>query len=407
MLAGRPAELGLLSLLPVAFVGGWLAMRLRDGGSRPWRWGRPGITLPLLGLTMLVIASLDLAPTWRTLGQIGAMGLVWLVYLFVLNERPHLAVPLALVVLVQGSVALGQFLAQRDLGLGALGEYMLDPSVSGVSVLWARGQRWLRGYGLTGHPNFLGATMAVLLLLLLQDFRRLQGWQKAGLTVAISGGLLGLLASFSRASWLAFGAGLVIWAIQFLWDKLRATSRGRSGGAERRFTVSDLPLHLVLPLLVAVMFLLIYRDLVVSRFVALDTPVEARSLEDRSTDAALALELIAAHPWRGVGAGNYLAAVRSFEPDSRIVHNVPLLVTAELGLPGVALWLWLSISGLCASPVILPAWLAMLVIGLFDVGLWMSANWRSAIIFGILLGLSMGSGALCAPDEGRGMRPRI
>jgi hypothetical protein len=64
-------------------------------------------------------------------------------------------------------------------------------------------------------------------------------------------------------------------------------------------------------------------------------------------------------------------------------------VTAELGLPGAALWLWLSISGLCASPEILPAWLALFVIGLFDVGLWMSANWRAAVILGILLGLSV------------------
>jgi O-antigen ligase len=385
MLGGYPAELGLLSLLPALVVGGWLVTRLLDDAPRPWRWGRPHITLPLLGLTLLVLTNLDRAPTWRTLAQIGGMGLVWFHYLFVLNERPRLTLPLALVVLIQGAVALGQFWAQSDLGLSALGECTLDPSVSGVSVLWARGQRWLRAYGLTGHPNFLGAMMTVLLLLLVQDLRRMRGWRKIGLTVVISVGLVGLLTSFSRASWLAFGTGLAAWATQWL----RAASRRRSEEAKMRFTVSDLPLHLVLPILVAVVFLFIYRDLVLSRFVALDTPIEARSLDDRSTDAALALELIAAHPWRGVGAGNYLAAVRTFEPDSRIVHNVLLLVTAELGIPGAALWLWLAISGLCASPTILPAWLAMLVIGLFDIGLWMSANWRAAVALGLLLGLSM------------------
>ncbi len=58
--------------------------------------------------------------------------------LFILNEKPHLTVPLALVTLVQGSVALGQFLRQSDLGLAALGELPVDPAVSGISVLWAR-----------------------------------------------------------------------------------------------------------------------------------------------------------------------------------------------------------------------------------------------------------------------------
>ena len=390
MLAGRPADLGLPSLLPVLIVAGWLAARLLDSPHRPWQWGRAGITLPLLGLTFLILAGLDPAPTWRTAVQIGGVGLTWLTYLFIRNEKPPLTVPLALVTLVQGSVALGQFLCQRDLGLAALGELPLDPAVSGISVLWARDQRWLRAYGLTGHPNFLGATLAVLLLLLLRELDRARGWHKAGLTAIVSVGLLGLLASFSRASWLALAAGLSAWAIRKVRSKFRSTNRQGQKGAQGRCSISNLPLHLILPLIVGVSFVFLYRDLVISRFVNLDTRIEARSLNDRGRDASLALELVAAHPWRGVGAGNYLPGVRSFEPDSRVVHNVPLLVAAELGLPGAALWAWLSLSGLRSSRAVLPAWLATLLIGLFDVSLWMTANWRAAVIYGILLGLSGG-----------------
>jgi hypothetical protein len=141
MLAGRPANFGLVSLLPVLIVAGWLVVRLTERGPESWNWGVRGITLPLVGLSLIILSGLDPAPTWRTIVQVVGLGLAWLTYLFVLNERPSLALPLALVVMVQGSVALGQFLYQRDLNLSYLGEPILDPEVSGISVVWAQGQR--------------------------------------------------------------------------------------------------------------------------------------------------------------------------------------------------------------------------------------------------------------------------
>ena len=398
MLAGRPAEVGLLSLLPGLIAAGWSVGRILGRPACPWRWGRPGITWPLLGLTLLVLSGLDPALTWRTAVQVGGLGLFWLAYLFTLNEKPDLVIPLALSVLVHGSVAVGQFLRQRDLGLALLGELSLDPQVSGVIVLYARGRRWLRAYGLTGHSNVLGATLAILLLLLLPGLYRARRWRRAGLTLVAGVGLLGLLTSFSRASWLAFGVGVSVWMIQVACSNLRVVDAERGARARRPLSPSRLPLQFVIPLALAASFLFLYRDLVVSRFVGLDTPIEARSLNDRRRDADLALELIAAHPWRGVGAGNYLPAVRALEPDSRPVHNVPLLVTAELGLPGAALWLWLTAPGLWIARVVpiqgrstdrrLPAglgpWLATVVVGLFDVSLWVTTNWRAAILLGVV-----------------------
>ena len=153
-------------------------------------------------------------------------------------------------------------------------------------------------------------------------------------------------------------------------------------------SLARLPLQFVAPALLAVLFLVLHRDLVIGRFVNLDTPIEARSLGDRKRDAELALELLARNPWRGVGAGNYLAAVRAIEPDSRTVHNVALLVAAETGLPGAALWLLLTLLGLwppSASHRSLGLWLAVFVIGLFDVALWVTMSWRAAITLGLIL----------------------
>jgi O-antigen ligase len=323
------------------------------------------------------VVGLDPALTWRTAVGVVGTGLTGLVYLFVINEKPRLAIPLSLVILVQGSVALGQFLNQHDLGLSALGEFSLDPTRSGVIVLFARDQRWLRAYGLTAHPNLLGATLAVLLLLMLGPLSRARGVQRLGAVLVASVGLLGLMASFSRTSWFALALGVAVWTVRSAWDRTRHVDGPR-------LPRGKLPLRFILPLVLAGIFLFTWRDLVTSRFVKLDTPIESRSINDRRRDADLAMELIVAHPWRGVGSGNYVPAVRAIEPDSRAVHNTPLLVGAELGVLAAVLWLWLALAGLWAPPSAAAPWAAMIVVSMFDTSLWMGTSWRAAVLFAIL-----------------------
>ena len=92
---------------------------------------------------------------------------------------------------------------------------------------------------------------------------------------------------------------------------------------------------------------------------------------------------------------------------SRPVHSVPLLAAAELGVPGAALWVWVMVAGLWAAgmtaiagastksggrppgivegcPIALGTWLAMLILGMFDVSLWVTTSWRAAILFAVL-----------------------
>jgi O-antigen ligase len=132
-------------------------------------------------------------------------------------------------------------------------------------------------------------------------------------------------------------------------------------------------------------FLVLFHDLVASRFLHLETPIEAHSLEHRQVDSELALQLIAEHPWSGVGVREYLVAVRAIEPNSRTVHNVFLLTAAELGLPGAGLWLWLSLTGLL-SPVSAAwaPWITMMISGLFDVVLAPTNSWSAVSLFALL-----------------------
>lgn len=375
---------GPFALLPIAALAMWIVSRLTEAGSQSWRWGIPWVTMPLAGFTAATCLGLEPSPTRRTIVVLLMLLITWWVYLFVLNEEPSLAAPASVVLLIQGGVALTQFLLQGDLGLQCIGEPALDPRVSGTSVLFARGHRWLRAYGLTGHPNLLGATLAALLLILIAETEAGRRARRAAFAAAASAGVLGLLATFSRGSWLAFAGGLAAWSTRRILSDAPAPRLPHLPSPAELGRVLRDHFHLVLPTALAVLFLLSTHDLVLSRFFHLETEVEAPSIEHRETDARLALHLIRQHPWTGVGTQNYLPAVRAVEADSRTVHNVLLLTGAESGIPGALLWLWLTAAVLARpSSTTWSAWLALTVVGLFDVAVHPTNNWFASILVGL------------------------
>ena len=148
----------------------------------------------------------------------------------------------------------------------------------------------------------------------------------------------------------------------------------------------------------ALVIALTYRDLVFSRFFALDTPTEAQSISERLRDSALALALIRDNPLTGVGLGQYVDAAQQLDDAAVRVHNAGLIVAAELGLSGFLLWLWLMVAPFwlwlrpggyavrhpaALGPRLAP-WVAMLVVNTFDTTLWLSGNWQTAILFALL-----------------------
>lgn len=379
-IAGAPMEVGGPNLLPFLLLAGWLVRRFASWRARRplvWTFGRPGVTVPLLLLTLLGLVTLDPGFPRTIFIQVGALAIFWLLYLFLLNERPNVIIPLSIVVLIQGSVALGQFLRQGDLGLVDLGELPLNPIHSGISVLFVEGQRWLRGYGLTAHPNLLAAMLTAILLLLLPAFKRSQGIGRALLAMVYAVGVVGLFTSFSRASTLAFVVGLVVWWVFVRERPLRSWSRPSLKELLRSpFVLLGLGLFII--------FVLLFGNLALSRVVTLNSTVEAISINQRLADARRALIIIGQHPFFGVGLGQYIEAARKINPVAVVVHNVPLLVTAELGLIGLLLLLWLTLSGLRSRPSALAPWLAVLIIGFFDITLWLTSSWQTAVLFAFI-----------------------
>ncbi len=133
--------------------------------------------------------------------------LLLLFYLFIANEIKSVTwvlVPVGAQVLFQSVIVILQVVSQRSLGLNTLGELTLDPSQAGTSVIITDGIRFLRGYGLSDHPNILGGCIAFGLVLLLAAI--LYGNTRARIisSIVFLPCFLALVMTFSRSAWLGF-----------------------------------------------------------------------------------------------------------------------------------------------------------------------------------------------------------
>jgi hypothetical protein len=121
------------------------------------------ITFPIIGLLgfgflSIVFSSIPYLSLYHSL----RFFLLTLIYLYLINERPSLnwfVIPLSILVVFQSTVGVTQVLNQASIGLSKLGELPLDPTLSGISIVFERGIRSLRAYGLTDHPNILGGSL--------------------------------------------------------------------------------------------------------------------------------------------------------------------------------------------------------------------------------------------------------
>jgi O-antigen ligase len=125
------------------------------------------------------------------------------------------------------------------------------------------------------------------------------------------------------------------------------------------------------------------------------TLAETRSLNERGRLIGIALDLVAERPLTGIGAGNFALAM--FEVETSMhpqpVHNVPLLLAAEVGALGALVWFWLWLApGLALSHLRRDQnhWLVVLVAALFGLGiisLWDDYPW--ALNAGRLLSVTL------------------
>ena len=287
-----------------------------------------------------------------------------------------LTVTLALGILVHGGIGALQVARQGSIGLDVFGEFTLDPQVSGISVIQAGETRWLRPYGLASHPNVYAGFIATGLLYaagLL--FSRQRGMVALGIITTLFG-IWMLMLTFSRGAWLGLiVAGVFALGVLFYHQRLTATLKTR-----------PVMVTLICALLAVGLFFALYRPLLLVRVGVGTESTEVQSIGERAILTEIALRAARERPLIGFGAGNfgwYASDYLFYQTDLDLrgdhVHNIYLLVQAELGIVGSVLFggallngLLIALSRLDESQTfhmrlfIVCGTLSFMVIGFFD-----------------------------------------
>lgn len=369
--AGMWVSIGPVTLLPALSLSCWVASRIAGEGWRAVSFGWKPVVWPFALLCIWSLASVlvrcasgscEAGTLVRLVMLIALFG--WL-YLLIVNEEPDLLWVLVPILVLQSSVAIGQFVIQQDLGLHWLGELNLDPTVRGTSIVMNGEQRWLRGYGLTTHPNSLARTLTLSWFMLLVLTHKRQGLARTIAIAALVVGGGGLLATLSRWSWITLAICLGIMLVPYALALAQARTVPR---LSRPALLAAAALAIVL-----ILFGVVYGGAVFGRFFDLGNPVESFSRFERLRDMQVSWQVIQTSPVTGVGPGGYLQSAIAVLPSAKLVPSVPLFVAGELGLVGVFLWLiWLvwPLARPGAFIVFVPEsalWICVFLIGLFYV----------------------------------------
>lgn len=409
--------IGLGLIIPAVLFSAWgLALMWRPGLRRDLaRAGRHPASALLAALTGVALVAALRADRpgdgWRfVVTQVVGLGL----YFYALSDpgRGRLFQRLFIgLIMFQAAIGLAQFALQRDLGLRILYEFRLDPAFPVISATSAPGEgRLVRAYGLTRHPNILGGYVAVALILLTGNLvlggrgaggkgphpRPLSpSWERGETPPLLAMGCLlllaGLLATLSRSAWLGVTAGLAL-LLGLTWRRGMERQNRRwfrwLGGAG---------------VAVILIFLGLFGSWVASRLWLVGNRLEVWSIDDRMIQIRAALDLIAHHPWLGAGDARFVAASNTLSSATILtlpVHNVPLLVAAELGIPAAVVLIafsaipivslfsrWQRLARRPAALLYLSAWVCLGIISLFDFYLWPVIDWAPWLLVTTLAGL--------------------
>ena len=272
---------------------------------------------------------------YREVQIILALGFFYLVANF--TKISKLAFSFVASLILPTLLGLWQFFAQTTFADKWLGLAGHEANLGGTSVVetFSNGivdGRWLRAYGSFDHPNIFGGVIAVGLLVslsLLLNWQKEKTIKRIFLFFAIIIFSAGLFASLSRSAWLSLALGVIFMAATLFFQKNFAALKNLIFGS----------------FVIAAVFLVMfagYQNLVDVR-VEGGTRLENLSLDQREVYFQQAKILIAKNPIIGTGLGNYIESLAKLKPSDQAwtyqpVHNVLLLIWAELGIFGLLIF---------------------------------------------------------------------
>lgn len=214
----------------------------------------------------------------------------------------------------QGVIATAQFLTGNPLDLFTTG------NLHRALIITSTDSSLVRAQGTAPYPNGFAAYLVPIILLNISLATGIAA-DRALRLVSIFLGLLALLFSFSRGGWLSFMVDLMLFCFYALRSHLLRSK------------------HVVAVLLI----ILTLTPLIFLRNLSNDS----NAAMSRLPLITLAFNMVSAHPFIGIGANTYSSEIRNYFTPELVgvyldqVHNMYLLIFAEIGILGMAAFIWL------------------------------------------------------------------
>lgn len=293
----------------------------------------------------------------------------------------------------QAVIAIAQFMTQGSLGLKYLGESPLAPALTGIAAFFVDGIKVMRAYGTTPHSNVL----AIFLFVALGAFYSIAIYQKRDWWWHVFHAVIlwAFLLTFSRV---IIGLWLITFIVRsFLIRFYKPFHKEFWNDKEMRRRSLKI---FWTTIAVGVMFVAVYWPYVLNRSVisSADEAVQLRILYNQQS-------LAGGHDILGLGMGNFVPwlMTQNLHLDRNVyqpVHNIYLLIYAEIGIVGITLFLifiGLVLYNYCRRTEFKKLYyfsffligVVILVSGLFDHFLWTIQSGR--LLFWLILALLAGA----------------
>jgi len=235
-------------------------------------------------------------------------------------------------IFIQNILGLYQFMTQSTFAQKLLGISHYDIWRGGTAIINTTDERWLRVYGAMPHPNMFGGLLLCGLLLSIYLYittTKAIALQSFLLTsVALT--TTTIILTFSRITWLAALVSIITLIIFIITSHQSDTRK--------------LCAPILLLIITTLLFFGTLHHILFSR-ITHDTIYAHNSISDRQLYMHHATQLITKNPFFGSGIGNYTNTI--FYVDNQIypiwhyqpVHNVYILIIAEIGIIGLILFI--------------------------------------------------------------------
>jgi len=240
---------------------------------------------------------------------------------------------LAVSSLLQAEIAILQFINQGSIGLRFFGEETISLLSRNIARIDVFGSTFIRSYGTFPHPNILGGFLVLGVVAWIYLFSlpsKQHGIFHRSLSIiGLFVVLVGLLFSFSRSAWIAAAITLISCVVVLFKNKLKHAARE----------------IVLMSMIFAVVLFGVFGWMVFSR----GEIKNDSAVNERVVYVNIALDMIADYPF-GVGFGNGMVrAEQEGRYDSygltnkathQPVHNIYLLITQEIGVVGIIVFLF-------------------------------------------------------------------